>query len=146
MDTQQKSAKQVLQAVAETKSQIARLSQRIEFLEIKCTNITARYGGKSSTALTCNELWSILSDERVRLAEQLRLVLAMERQVSEWIDLLPRESWRMVLRLRYLDGLSFQEVTEAMSQAAKRPYSAAQIYRFHHQALEAADCLWPLKE
>ena len=145
METRQKSARDILKAVAEVKSQAIRLGQRIELLENKCTNITARYGGRAGGVQDHNELWTILSDERARLAGQLRLVMAMERQISGWIDLLPREPWRMVLRLRYLDGLSFQEVTDAMSQAAGRPYSTAQIYRFHRQALDAADQLWPLE-
>lgn len=145
METGRKSARDILKAVAEAKSQAVRLSQRIELLESKCTNITARYGGQAAALQGHNELWTILSDERARLAEQLRLVMAMEQQISDWIDLLPREPWRMVLRLRYLDRLSFQEVIDAMSKAARRPYSASQIYRFHHQALEAADALWPMK-
>lgn len=146
VDTRQRSAREILQAVSEVKNQAVRLSQRIELLENKCTNITARYGGQAGGVQEHNELWNILSDERARLTEQLRLVMAMERQVSEWIDLLPREAWRMVLRLRYLDGLSFQEVTAEMSRAARRPYSMSQIYRFHRLALEAADRLWPRED
>lgn len=141
MELRQKSAKETLQAVAEMKSQIARLCARIELLEAKCTKVTTRYGGKAGT-LDHNELWNVLSDERSRLSEQLRLVLSMERQLSEWIDRLPRERWRMVLRLRYLDGLSFPEVTGEMSQAFGRSYSSAQIYRFHKDALAAADRIW----
>lgn len=141
MERQPKRAKEALTAVAEMKSQITRLTRRIQVLEAKCTNITTHYGGKSST-LSHNELWDILSDERVRLGEQLRRVMAVERQISEWIDLLPRERWRMVLRLRYLDGMSVPEVAEEMSRAFRRPYSHTQIYRFQKDALEAAERLW----
>ena len=144
MDTRQRSAKEILQAVSEAKGQIARLTQRIELLESKCTAITARYGAKAGSP-EHNELWNILSDERSRLAEQLRVVLAMERRVSQWIDLLPRPSWRMVLQLRYLDNLGFQEVASELSRIAGRPYSIAQVYRFHRMALEAADRLWPME-
>lgn len=137
------SARQVLDSLADMKSQIRRLTRRIEFLETKCENITRRYGSKGGAA-PCNELWLVLSDERTRLTEQLRQVLAMERQVQAWLALLPKPLWRLVLQYRYLEGMSFQQVTEAVSRDAGHSYSIAQIYRFHRQALDAAETLWPL--
>ena len=141
-------AQALLESLSEVRSQTTRLARRIEYLESKCTNVTARYtlrtgsGGGDTT-----DVWCQLSDERERLAAQLQKLLALYRQVEQWIDLLPNPGWRMVLRYRYLDGLTLPQTAEAVRQAmGKRSCSDSQIYRLHKEALEAANRLWPMEQ
>ncbi len=144
MYVRQLSAWKALASLADRKSQILRLTQRIKFLEDRCKSTTPRYGPKTGGA-SCNELWDVLSDERTRLTEQLQRIMAMERQVQEWILLLPKPLWRLILQYRYLEGMSYLELSDAIQRDTGRSYSVAQLHRLHRQALEAAEVLWPLE-
>ena len=85
-----------------------------------------------------------LCDETERLGVQILRLLAVERQVEAWIDLLPKDGWRMVMRYRHLDGLGYPEILERMNHDTKRTYSDTTIFRLHREALEAAARFWPL--
>ena len=48
----------------------------------------------------------------------------------------------MVLRCRYLDGMSMQEIADELTRVTGRSFSVYQIYRLHSAALGAAEDLW----
>ena len=138
---------EALAAVEESRSQCARLTRRLDYLQVKSTAATRHLSaapvfGSSDRG----ELWDQLADTRTRLTEQLQKALSLEQDVSEWIDLLPRAGWRMVLRYRYLDSMSCVEIMDEMETITKRPCSRSQLYRLQKGALEAAAHLWPLKK
>ena len=136
-------ARRLLENIEEQRSQVARLRRSVLSLEEKCTAATSRYGRKiASESVTQEELWTKLCDRRDSLKRQETNLQETERLLLQWIDQLPRPRWRMVLRCRYLDGMSMQEIADELSQATGRSFSVYQIYRLHSAALKAAEELW----
>ena len=137
---------EALRAAEEVRSQCARLTRRLDYLQVKSTAMTSRLSGlPGSGGYQRSDLWEQLADTRSDLTKQLQNALALERELSQWIDLLPRVGWRMVLRYRYLDAMSCPEICDEMEKITRRPCSRSQLYRLQKGALEAAARLWPLK-
>lgn len=138
----------LLDSLAEGRSQVERLQERISRLKALSTAVTPVYGreggqrGRPSRGKS--EVVDQLCDETERLGVQILRLLAVERQVEAWIDLLPKDGWRMVMRYRHLDGLGYPEILERMNHDTKRTYSDTTIFRLHREALEAAARFWPL--
>ena len=107
-------AEEALQALAEARSQCARLTRKLEYLQTKSTAVTGRVSAApvQGSGHGRSDLWDTLAETRTDLQRQLRSALALEQQVSQWIDSLPRASWRMVLRYRYLDAMNCQEIAD----------------------------------
>lgn len=136
-------ARQWLEQMEEQRSQVARLRRSVRLLEEKCTAATARYGNRSgSESMGREELWAKLCDRRDCLKRQEAALQESEQRICQWIDQLPRPRWRMVLRCRYLDGMSMQEIADELTRVTGRSFSVYQIYRLHSAALGAAEALW----
>lgn len=146
MEHNEASAKAVLELLEESRSQVARLRRKIQLLESRATSTTAQYGPKAGGGPSQGpaELWSELADRKKELELRECRLDRQEKQLARWIDQLPRPRWRMVLRYRYLDGMEFLDIAEAMTAATGREFSVYQIYRLHHKALEAASQQWPI--
>jgi len=139
-------ARQALEAVEEARSQVGRLRRSVKALRSKCgspriSNLGASLSGRSDPH---QQSWDVLADQSTQLERKERQLAQMEQQLENWIDQLPKPRWRMVLRSHYLDGLDLPDVARELSQSTGREFSMSQIYRFHRQALEAADKLWPM--
>lgn len=141
-------ARQALEALEESRSQVARLRRKVAQLESRSTAATAHYGPAlgGGSGQGPSELWAELADRRKELELREHRLDRQEKQLSRWIDQLPRPRWRMVLRYRYLDGMEFQDIADAMTEATGREFSVFQIYRLHAKAIQTADAQWPLKE
>jgi len=138
-------ARKLLENVEEQRSQVARLQRSVRLLEEKCTAMTSRYGPKiGADGMTREELVVKLCDRRELLKRQQANLAETERLITQWIDQLPRPRWRMVLRCRYLDGMSMQEIADELTRCAGRSFSVYQVYRLHSAALNAAKELWIL--
>ena len=136
-------ARQRLEQVEEQRSQVARLRRSVRLLEEKCTSTTTRYGTRNgSDGMGREELLAKLCDRREYLKQQETALQESEQRISQWIDQLPRPRWRMVLRCRYLDGMSMQEIADELTRVTGRSFSVYQIYRLHSAALGAAEDLW----
>lgn len=134
---------QLLDGMEEAKSQIARLGRKIEYLKTRCASLTSGFevqvrGGESGL----EDVWCQLAEERARLTQQLRLVLALERQVERLIDGLPKDRWRMILRYRYLDGMTFPQIAYQLKRDTGREISEVRLHRIHRQALDYAEAHW----
>lgn len=139
-------ARDALEALEESRSQVARLRRKIQYLQTKATGTTSRYGARSTTASPSQgpvELWNTLADLKQELQLRERRLSRQEKRLGRWIDMLPKPRWRMVLRYRYLDCMEFVDVADAMSKAVGREVSIHQVYRLHIQALQAAEECWP---
>lgn len=149
MEAKQARIQALLDSLAEGRSQIARLQARVARLTDIATSVTPVYGQEGGrggrTGRGRSEVVDQLCDERHRLSVQVLRLLAVEREVEAWIDLLPRDGWRMVMRYRYLDGLTFPEVLERMCRDTKQEYSDTTIFRLHREALRAAAEFWPME-
>lgn len=138
----------LLASLAEARSETVRLERRIRRLRDKSTAVTPRYGarhgGGGGGGRGVTELWDLLQDETARLTQQVARLFALQRQVETWIDLLPKDQWRMVLRWRYLEGMGYPQVAETLEKTTGRSCSETTVYRLHREALQAAAALWPL--
>ena len=64
-----------------------------------------------------------------KLREQLERKIQLRAEITEKIDAMPNETESLLLRLRYIHGLKWEEV------AVKMDYSWKQIHRLHSKAL-----------
>ena len=137
-------AKYLLQELEELKCQVAHMQRRVIYLENHCTRTTSRYSRTAySGSRGPGDALAQLADQKSEL-EKLKQQLKLQQQkLEQWLHLLPKPRWRMVLRYHYLDGLELNEVADMMSQATGHNFTMHQIYRLHAQALQAADKLWP---
>lgn len=136
-------ARQLLENVEETRSQVARLRRSVRLLEEKCTGNITRYGRRGTPeGVGPEELWTKLCDRREKLTRQEGLLRDQEQVLAQWIDQLPRPRWRMVMRCRYLDGMSMTEIADELTRSTGREFSIHQVYRLHSAALSAAAELW----
>lgn len=124
------------------RAEFNRLSQRVKQLEAQCTSITAALsatpGGGGNDA---ERMWAALADESARLYPQLREAQEREHEVENFINKLEDPAHRLILKLRYLDTLSWPNVNRQLSCGGVF-YSDRQIYRLHGDALAAARALW----
>ena len=145
MNKTKSQVQRTLESVSELRGQVQRIRAKILELEGRCAYQTGSYGVRlRGSGLTTEEVWALLSDERERLSIQLEKLLQLERLIELRIDSLPRSTWRLVLRYRYLDNLSFGQIRERLLLDTNRCYSNVQIYRIHRAALEALEAQWDL--
>lgn len=145
MDGTLNRAKGMLEGLEEVRSQVSRLRRTVKIQHSASTRGVANYGAATGQWRQAHsERWDQLVDSQLLLEEQERQLQQKEAQLEQWIDLLPKPRWRMVLRYRYLDDLDFPEVLQKMKADTGRDFSIYQIYGFHRRALAAADQLWPL--
>lgn len=138
-------SRRALESLEARRLEVGRLRRNLKAQESRCTRTTAKYGsvGGRGTGERA-AAWDELADRRMALEEQEKQLQTMEKQLDGWIGLLPKPRWQAVLRSRYIDGLNFSEVLEELEKGTGRPFSQAQIYNLHRQALLAAERLWPM--
>lgn len=135
-------AREFLESVQEAKAEIARHRTRALELESRCEKVTASMsgmprGGGSDSQL----LWATLADFRNKEFEAERRELEAYKSVEEFIDKIPYRKHRTVLRLKYLECLSWVKVQLKMYEVGDF-YSERHVYRLHEKALESAERLW----
>lgn len=135
--------REFLDSVRTARVEYNRLSEKIRGLEAQCMSVTATLsatpgGGGGGDA---EKMWAALADESARLYPLLKAAMEQERRVENFIDRIPNDSYRLMLKLRYLDCLSWERVQELLSRSGVF-YSDRHIYRLHGEALEAARRLW----
>lgn len=110
-----------------------RLEAEIQRWRSRAEKMTAGYGGTPSgggdgrslenTMAHIDDLTRQLSDQRDRL-------VTLRRNIGTAIDSVPDARLRELLRLRYIEGLTFEQIAVRMS------YSYKQTCRLHGMALE----------
>ena len=131
MERKSGAARRVLESAEELRSMVWCLRRNIRALE---KEDTGRFSG----------IREELAEKEAQLAQREKELQQLESQLRQWIDLLPCQRWRMVLRHYYLEGMGLIEVADALSKSTGRKFTSAQIYSLHFRALEAAEKLWPL--
>ena len=146
MQARLSASKDVLDSLEEKRAQVGRLRRVVRELESQCTStvsnpgIVARRDGCGK-----REQWELLADRRTYLQREERELRELEDLIDEWIDLLPRHRWRMVLRGYYLDSMSLSQVALELTRTTGREFTTSQVYRLRRQALLAADEIWPVQ-
>lgn len=136
-------ADEFLRSVGEARAEARRCESRIEALRSQCEKVTAAYGSAAGSrsggdgSEHRDALLAELADQTREQCGRLRALLAQIRRVEAFIDALPDERHRAILRLRYVDGLVWREVTAELERCGIF-YEQRQIYRLHNAALAEA--------
>lgn len=148
MNERTKAVRAYLLSAREAGAELLRHRGRVQQLELRCRKVTGGgFGGVGGGAYgSADGLLALLCDareEEVRAMEREREKL---RELGAWIDRVEgADVLRMILRLRYLEYLSWSAVRQAMEKAGVW-YSERQIMRLHDKALEAAAALWDAEQ
>ncbi|MCD8087118.1 MAG: hypothetical protein LUE22_00820 [Oscillospiraceae bacterium] len=125
--------KAYLQRYREAGRQAARLEQEIARWKAQSQRLTASYGtappgggnGRSIEAAVTHV------DELTReLSAQVEALLALRREVETAISAVEDARHRELLRCRYIDGQTWEQIAEAMA------YDIRWIYKLHRSALQ----------
>ena len=130
--------KEYLRSVWYAREEIERLSLRIKEMEAQAMKVTASisgmpHGGNSDA----QALWVRIVDDTDRLYAAINGYYDCIREVEDFIELIPSDKYKAVLKLRYLDCLAWPQVAERLEHAGYY-YDIRQIFRIHGAALQAA--------
>ena len=145
MNNEPQSAKEFLLSVRWAHLEEQRIEDRIQTLTDRAPSITSslkdvcvRGGGGS---VQKDDFLVGIADEVERLLEAKKDTTQRILDVESFIDRLHDPRHRRILHLRYVQGLRWERIAEAMT-SGHIYYSERQIYRLHKYALRAADRLW----
>ena len=138
--------REFLRSGLEARLEVRRHQRRTEELESRCTRLVAQMtgmpaGGGSGLEAT----WAALADERQEEQRLVQAELDQYHAVERFIARLGDPVCRTVLRLRYLEGLSWTQLQKRLYQDGLY-YSERQIFRLHGAALQEARDLWPKEQ
>ena len=141
-DFEKDPVREFLESAKEAKLEIARHRERVEELESRCTRMTANMsatpgGGNSDT----QQLWATLAEERDKELAAEKRELEKYHAVESFINRVPDERFRAILRLRYLNVLGWIRVQMKLYESGIF-YSESHIKKLHGMALESARELW----
>ena len=111
---------------------VQRLTEEIARWEAQAVALTARYGEASGSSGEDSLQRAVekMLELRDELAAELRRQLTIRREIAEAIRALEDERLRELLRLRYLEGLTWDKVAERME------CSQQWIHRLHFHAIQ----------
>lgn len=136
------SCRAYLESYKELVAEARRLRSTIFSLWDNLTGTTGNYSGMPGGGSEYSDgALAALADARQRAAGKLEDVLREKKEMEEFIDSVPGEVNRVVLRLRYIEMLDWPHVAYQMDRAGI-PYSQRQLLRIHGQALQAARVVW----
>lgn len=119
-----------------------RLMSRIAYLRDRCTKITPTLsvvpGGGNSDA---QAQWAALADEQRRLTQKLEEELARAREVEAFLDRLPTDLYRKVLKMRYIDYYTIPAMTAQLGRSGFHR-SQRQVERLLKAAMTEAEAEW----
>jgi hypothetical protein len=131
-----------LESYGELKLEAARMRSRHERLFAQATQVTTHLSDEPRGSGGDKEkLLAALADAD---GEAMRKGAEAERRMAEieaFIDCLPNRMGRMVLRLRYVDLLSWRELRRELGRLNLN-YEERQVYRFHGVGLREAREEW----
>ena len=108
--------------------EIARWRSRAEQMTVVYRRSTAGGGDGRSLEHTVERIDALIR----QLVAQLDELVALRQEIGAAIDAVPDTRLRALLRLRYIDGLRFEQIAKAIGY-----YDLRWVYRLHNLALEA---------
>ncbi len=135
--------REFLYSIQEAHFNVQRCQRRLLQMESQSESMTAKLSGAPGGSADVHKdgVLAALADQRTVLRELYAEAVRKETEVERFISLLEEDSHRILLRLRYVDLLTWTEVQEAMKQS-NIYYSERQIYRIHGEALQEARGVW----
>lgn len=143
MDQQERQVVAFLETVREARFDLIRCRGKLERAEALCERITQQISGApgGSGDIHKDGAWAALADQRSMLLTSYRLAVQAELDVENFISQLKVPIHRMLLKLYYVDLLTWPKVCETLEKSGT-PYSERQMYRYRDTALEEAEQLW----
>lgn len=136
-----KDVKEFLMSAEEALLEAKRVQRRVEQLEHRCQKLVYR-DGVANPSGELRELWTLLSEERLRETEAIRTEMERYRAVEDFIAAIPDPTERSILRRRYLDGETTWVRICFVLQRDGVYYSERQVYRLYKAAMKTAQSLW----
>jgi len=131
MTSQEK--KEILLQYRAAEREEKRLELEIQRWRSRAEKMTAGYGGTPSgggDGRSLENTMAHIDDLTGQLANQRKRLVTLRRNIGTAIDSVPDARLRELLRLRYIEGLTFEQIAVRMS------YSYKQTCRLHGMALE----------
>jgi len=135
---------ELLRSVRGYRAERRMLERRLAFLRAEAEHITARYDGQPGGGGDPHKdaLLTELADRSTALDAAMRVCWKREDAVDDFIHSLPDYRHRAVLRLRYVECLSWAKVGEGLKSVGIF-YEPRQVFRLHGAALQAARNAYP---
>ena len=131
-----------LNSVLESRMEVSRLKRKLAVLEERATSITSQLtgmprGGSADRDAVLAALADAAGEYYRRLAEAER----RELEVVRFIDSVPTQEHRIILRLRYIDRKGWSKVLAALNEAGLA-ITERHMFRLHGAALREARGLY----
>ena len=140
--TQYETCREWLESYRELNSEVHRLRRKHLSLLEQATNTTAHLsatpGGGGGDS---EQLLAALADADAETAAALREAEKRAKKIRNFIEKIPCDSYRIILRARYLSQQSWQEIRRTLARSGFR-YSEDHLYKLHKKALEEAEKRW----
>lgn len=128
---------QYLWGAREAKAEVRRRHLRVLELEARCTTMTAKMNGMpggGGDRHSLEQAYLALSTERDAELEAIKAENRKYHEIENLIGGLSCHEHRVVLRHRYLRGLSWDGVQREMARD-KMNYASSSVFRIHGEAL-----------
>lgn len=132
-----------LGTVREARLEEARCRRRLREIDAQCRSLTPSLNGMPHGGGGAHKdgPWAALADQRSLHEQLLEAAVRQEMKVERFISRLDTDSHRIILKLRYVDLMSWPRIQEQL-EAQSLSYSDRQIYRLHGEALQEARQVW----
>ena len=136
--------KTFLRSVRALRAERLYCESRLERLRAEAERITTAYSlaGGGGGDVHKDALLTELADRSVELDGKIRALWRREAQVEAFISGLPDALHRAILRLRYIDCLSWPKVQAELERLGFW-YDERSVFRFHGAALQTARTYFP---
>lgn len=130
--------REYLNSVLESRMEIKRVRRKLDLLEARALNVTSQLtgmprGGSSDRDAVLAALADATADYYRRLAEAEQ----HELNVLQFIDAIPDQMQRIILKLRYIDRKRWPGVLSELERFGEQ-MDRATMFRLHGKALNAA--------
>lgn len=143
MDNRADPVREFLESVKDARFDQRRCELKLEQLEAQCTSITARITGAPGGGGDVHKDGPLasLAQARLDLRDAYTKAQQKEREVEDFINLLPDVRHRAVLTLYYVNLFKWPRVVEEMEKCGLY-YSERHVFRLHGDALQQARLVW----
>ena len=120
---------------------------KIQDLKTQSESITAKMTGMPGGGggdVHKDAVLAALADQKSKYEQMELEYLHKIEEVNAFIDEVPRTVDRLILRLRYVDCLKWEEIQEELHKCehGNRWYSLRHITRLHGDAIRSAEKIW----
>ena len=115
-------------------AKIGSLTDELQVWNNRATKITTSFSSEPKAAGGGDQLQKCVDkicELQEELAREMQLLQRRRQEIERAINTLDDERFRGVLYLKYIEGMTFEQVADSI------PYSSKQVYRIHKKAIES---------